>query len=123
VLVSSHVLHEVEALTQNIILLNRGRLVAAGNIRQIRELIDQHPHHIKLVSDNHRELASEVITWDDVVGLTVLNAESAIVVETHSPDAFYGRLPGFAVNRGLSIRAIYSDDDNLEAVFKYLVSK
>jgi ABC-2 type transport system ATP-binding protein len=123
VLVSSHVLHEVEALTQNIILLNRGRLVAAGNIRQIRELIDQHPHHIKLVSDNHRELASEVVTWDDVVGLTVLNAESAIVVETHSPDAFYGRLPGFAVSRGLSIRAIYSDDDNLEAVFKYLVSK
>ena len=50
VLVSSHVLHEVESLTPNIVLLNHGRLVAEGHIRQIRDLIDNHPHHIVLVS-------------------------------------------------------------------------
>src|SRR4029079_9895159 len=48
VLVSSHVLYEVQALTSNIVLLNRGRLVAHGNVRQIRDLIDKHPHHIKI---------------------------------------------------------------------------
>src|SRR5438874_6379146 len=57
VLVSSHVLHEVESLTPNIVLLNHGRLVAEGHIRQIRDLIDSHPHHIVLVSDAYRKLA------------------------------------------------------------------
>ena len=45
------------------------------------------------------------------------------MVETRSPDAFYGRLPALSLEDGLAIKAVYSDDDNLEAVFKYLVSK
>ena len=48
VLVSSHVLHEVQSLTPNIVLLIHGRLVAEGHVRQIRDLIDKHPHHIVL---------------------------------------------------------------------------
>src|SRR3954469_23163370 len=56
VLVSSHVLHEVQSLTPNIVLLNHGRLVAEGNIRQIRDLIDHHPHHIVLICDDFRRL-------------------------------------------------------------------
>src|SRR5262249_39435300 len=60
VVVSSHVLHEVQALTQNIVLLNRGRLVAEGNIRDIRDLIDKHPHRIVLVCADFRRLAAEL---------------------------------------------------------------
>jgi ABC-2 type transport system ATP-binding protein len=123
VLVSSHVLHEVHTLTPNIILLNRGRLVAEGQVRQIRDLIDKHPHHIVLVSDEFRKLAGHVLTWDDVEGVRVEARNQAIVVETHAPDAFYARLPELATTGGLAIREVYSDDDNLEAVFKYLVSK
>src|SRR5215831_6422410 len=59
VLVSSHVLHEVQALTPNIILLHRGRLVAEGHVRDIRDLIDKHPHRIVLVSDDYRALAEK----------------------------------------------------------------
>ena len=58
-LVSSHVLHEVQALTPNIILLNRGRLVAEGHVRQIRDLIDKHPHRIVLVCDDYRALGGQ----------------------------------------------------------------
>lgn len=123
VLVSSHVLHEVESLTPNIVLLNHGRLVAEGHVRQIRDLIDEHPHHIMLVCDEYRNLASRLLAWDDVEGVKVLPGESALLVETNSPDAFYGRLPALSLDDGLAIRAVYSDDDNLEAVFKYLVSK
>src|SRR5438034_1833393 len=54
VVVSSHVLHEVQSLTPNIILLNHGRLVAQGHIRQIRDLIDKHPHQIVLICDEYR---------------------------------------------------------------------
>jgi ABC-2 type transport system ATP-binding protein len=123
VLVSSHVLHEVQTLTPTIILLNRGRLVAEGHVRHIRDLIDKHPHHIVLVCDDYRMLAGHLLTWDDVEGVRVQARDKAIVVETHAPDAFYGRLPELAAAGGFDIKEVYSDDDNLEAVFKYLVSK
>jgi ABC-2 type transport system ATP-binding protein len=123
VLVSSHVLHEVQTLTPNIILLNRGRLIAEGHVRQIRDLIDKHPHHIVLVCDEYRKLAGHLLTWNDVEGVRVLNRDKGLVVETHAPDAFYGRLPELAATDGFEIKEVYSDDDNLEAVFKYLVSK
>ena len=76
VLVSSHVLHEVQSLTPNIVLLNHGRLVAEGHVREIRDLIDKHPHHIVLVCDEYRKLAGRVLAWDDVEGVRVLAGES-----------------------------------------------
>ncbi|HKB41680.1 MAG TPA: ABC transporter ATP-binding protein [Gemmataceae bacterium] len=123
VLVSSHVLHEVQALTPNIILLNRGRLVAEGHVRQIRDLIDKHPHHIVLVCDEYRRLAARLLAWEDVEGVRVAARDKGVIVETHAPDAFYGRLPELALEDGLAIKEVYSDDDNLDAVFKYLVNK
>jgi ABC-2 type transport system ATP-binding protein len=122
VLVSSHVLHEVQSITPNIVLLNRGRLVADGHVRQIRDLIDKHPHHIRLVCDDYRKLAARMVTWDDVEGVRVLPKDHALLVETRSPDTFYGRLPALSLENGLAIKSVYSDDDNLEAVFKYLVN-
>jgi ABC-2 type transport system ATP-binding protein len=123
VLVSSHVLHEVQALTPNIVLLHRGRLVAEGHVRHIRELIDKHPHRIVLVCDDNRGLAAKLVTCEDVDGVKVLGAERGLMVETRVPDAFYARLPQISLEDGTAIREVYSEDDNLEAVFKYLVSK
>jgi ABC-2 type transport system ATP-binding protein len=123
VIVSSHVLHEVSSLTPNIVVLHRGRLVAEGHVRQIRDLIDAHPHRIVLVCDDYRGLAAKVVTWDDVEGVKVMSDQKAVLVETRQPDAFYGRLPALASNGFAGIREVYSEDDNLEAVFKYLVSR
>ncbi len=122
VVVSSHVLYEVQALTPNIILLNRGRLLAQGHIRQIRDLMDQHPHHIVLVSNNCRALAAELFTHPDVDGIRLIPKDSSLVVETRLPDAFYARLPQLAVQGTWSIDEVYSQDDNLDAVFHYLVT-
>jgi ABC-2 type transport system ATP-binding protein len=122
ILVSSHVLYEVQSLTPNIVLLNRGRLVAEGHVRQIRDLIDKHPHHIRIVCDEYRRLAARMMAWDDVEGVRVLPEENGVLVETHSPDTFYGRLPALTLEDGMVIKSVYSDDDNLEAVFRYLVS-
>src|SRR5947199_768076 len=123
ILVSSHVLHEVRSLTPNIVLLHQGRLVAQGHVRQIRDLIDGHPHRIVLVCDDYRGLAAKVVAWEDVEGVKLLDRQSAVLVETRKPDLFYGRLPALATNGGAGIREVYSDDDSLEAVFKYLVSR
>ena len=56
-------------------------------------------------------------------GVKILEREKGLVVETRSPDTFYGRLPGLVVEAGVEIREVYSEDDSLEAVFKYLVNK
>ncbi len=53
----------------------------------------------------------------------MLASESGVMVETRSPDAFYSRLPALSLEDGMAIKAVYSDDDNLEAVFKYLVNR
>jgi ABC-2 type transport system ATP-binding protein len=123
VVVSSHVLHEVQSLTPNIILLNHGRLLAEGHVRQIRDLIDNHPHHIVLICDGCRKLAARVLGWADVEGVRVLSDDRGLIVETRSPDAFYRRLPTVSLEEGTAIREVYSDDDSLEAIFKYLVTK
>jgi ABC-2 type transport system ATP-binding protein len=123
VVVSSHVLHEVQSLTPNIILLNHGRLLAEGQVREIRDLIDKHPHHIVLICENCRRLAGRLVGWQDVEGIRVLAGDRGLMVETHSPDAFYGRLPQLSLEDGTAITEVYSDDDSLEAVFKYLVNK
>jgi ABC-2 type transport system ATP-binding protein len=123
VVVSSHVLHEVQAVTPNIILLNHGRLVAEGHVRQLRDLIDRYPHRIVLLCESYRNLAAKLVTFEDVEGLELLKKEKGLLVETHAPDAFYARLPEIALHDGCRITEVYSDDDNLEAVFKYLVNK
>jgi len=123
VLVSSHVLHEVQSLTPRIVLLNHGRLLAEGHVRQIRDLIDKHPHHIVLICDEYRRLASRVLEWPDVEGVRIMEKENGLMVETRDPDAFYGRLPELSLADGTAIKEVYSDDDNLEAVFRYLVNK
>jgi ABC-2 type transport system ATP-binding protein len=123
VVVSSHVLHEVQSLTQNIVLMNRGRLVAEGTIRDIRDLIDKHPHRIVLVCADFRRLAAELASWEDVEGLKIQPRERSVIAETWAPDAFYARLPELSLRDGTVIEEVYSEDDNLEAVFKYLVKK
>ena len=123
VLVSSHVLYEVQSLTANIVLLNRGRLVAEGNIRQIRDLIDTHPHHIVLVCDDYRRLASRMVARDDVEGIKMLAQEKGGWWKLVRADAFYSGASELALSDGLAIREVYSDDNSLEAVFKYLVNK
>jgi ABC-2 type transport system ATP-binding protein len=122
IILSSHVLHEVQGLTQQIVLMNRGRLVAEGNLRQIRDLIDKHPHRIVLASPTPRDLAAYLVQQPDVLGLTISDKNDLVTAETHKPDEFYGRLPALVRDRALAIREVYSDDDHLEAVCKYLTN-
>jgi ABC-2 type transport system ATP-binding protein len=118
VIVSSHVLHEIEQLTRRIVLVHRGRLVAAGDVETIRGLIDRHPHAVDLVTSRPRDLAAALAKEPSVVGIEV--SERSVRARTPSPDAFYARLPGLAVEAGLEIEEIGSPDDSLEAVFRYL---
>lgn len=120
VVVSSHILHEIEAMTSMILLINNGRILAEGNVHRIRELIDEHPHTVSIKTTDPRALARSLLAYDDVTGLKL--ASGAVVVETSSPDAFYARLTALAASdEGGTIEEITSPDDNLQAVFQYLV--
>ena len=120
VLVSSHILHEVESMTANILLVNNGRIVAEGNVHQIRELIDEHPHTVFVRAADPRRLAQHLMSQDEVLSVTF--EEGAVVIQTARPDVFYTRLTALAASGDAgAIDEITSPDDNLQAVFKYLV--
>ena len=120
IIVSSHILHEIEAMTSNILLINNGRILAEGNIHQIRELIDEHPHTVHIRAGDPRALARRFLADDDVLSLQF--EPGAVVVQTARPDAFYGRLTDLAASGELGVvEEVTSPDDNLAAVFKYLV--
>ena len=122
VLVSSHILHEIESMTANILLINQGRIVAEGNVHQIRDLIDEHPHTVYIKATDPRGLARRFLTRDDVISLRF--EADAVIVETAKPDDFYGRLTELvAAGECGSVEEVTSPDDNLQAVFKYLVKQ
>src|SRR5687767_4042649 len=122
VLVSSHILHEVESMTSNILLINNGRIVAEGNVHQIRDLIDEHPHTVFVRAEDPKRLARAILVEDGVISLRL--EQSAVIVETARPDAFYARLTDMAASGEAGvIDEITSPDDNLQAVFKYLVKQ
>ena len=120
VLVSSHILHEIEAMTSTILLINNGRILAEGNIHTIRDLIAEHPHKVKIRASDPRGMARGFLSHDDVISLQF--EDGAVVVETAKPDAFYGRLTEMAATGAMGeVYEVSSPDDNLQAVFEYLV--
>ena len=132
VIVSSHILHEIESMTNNILLINHGRILAEGKVHEIRELIDEHPHNVYISCDKPRLLSSLLINYEDVasVKLDVEDSgknnplpplERGIVIETVKPDDFYSRLPAIILENDIKVENIHSPDDNLQAVFQYLV--
>ena len=122
VLVSSHILHEIEAMTSNILLINNGRILAEGNVHQIRELIDEHPHTVSIRASEPRRLAREFLSHIDVLSMRF--EPNTVIVETGTPDEFYRRLTELVAqgDHGV-VEEVTSPDDNLHAVFEYLVKK
>lgn len=121
VVVSSHILHEVEEMTDTILLINHGRLLAEGNIYEIRRLIDTHPLQVTIRCDNVNILTAKLLEYDDVQSVNFDRERSQLTVETNRPDDFHLRLPRLALENKVKIHSLWSPDENLEAVFDYLV--
>jgi len=121
VIVSSHILHEVEAMTPTILLMHNGQVLAEGDVHQIRDLIDKHPHTIYIRCSAPRRLAEALVAFPDVESVR-FNAEGdGLTVESRKPDEFYQRLPELMIGHEVELDEITSPDDNLQAVFSYLV--
>jgi len=123
VLVSSHVLPEIEALTSRVVLVHQGKILAQGDVPYIRELIEAHPHQISVRSSDPRALGARFIGDRSIQKMTFGADGRTLIVETHKRDDFFGRLTGVVLEGGIEVEEISSPDDNLQAVFEYLVGK
>lgn len=121
VIVSSHILHEIEAMTQTIVLIHNGQILAEGDVHQIRSLIDKHPHNIFIRCAEPRRLAEALVGYPDVVSIRFHPDGGALTLESRKPDEFYERLPELLLREEIDLEEITSPDDNLQAVFQYLV--
>ena len=123
VIVSSHVLPEIEALTSNIILIHQGKIFARGDIHYIRDLIEAHPHMVAVKCADPRGLAAQLLKEDDVLKVHFGPDRRSLLVETTNRDRFFTGLLRRLVETGMEVEEITSPDDNLQAVFEYLVGK
>jgi ABC-2 type transport system ATP-binding protein len=118
VVVSSHVLYEIEALTSDILVIYRGQVLAEGNVYAIRQLIDRHPHRIRVECDQPHAVAASLAAEDHVARLSF--ERGAVVIETRDPDRCYDQIASAVLGAGLVVTALSSPDNNLGAVFEYL---
>jgi ABC-2 type transport system ATP-binding protein len=123
IVVSSHVLPEIEAMTKKIILIHQGKIFAQGDIHYIRDLIETHPHIISIKCSRPRDLVSKFIQHDFVLKVNFIPADDSLLVETNNRDKFFGILPSLFVEDDIEVFEITSPDDNLQAVFDYLIGK
>lgn len=119
VLVSSHILNEIERITEQIVILHRGRILALGNSHAIREMLDQHPHKIMINCEKPRELAKELMKIEQVTGMSFVDSES-LMIETKHLGEVHKQLPGIIVKSKQNVTGIDNIDDDLESILKYL---
>jgi len=127
VLVSSHVLHEIEAMTNGIVLLHHGQVLAEGTVPHIRDLLDKYARRIRLTTGPGgapgaapRALAKELLGHDGLISALSVE-ENALVVETLGPDRMCTLLQGLAADGRHNVLAVEPLDEDLASVFAYLV--
>ena len=121
VVVSSHILYEVEQMTTNILLLSKGRVQAQGDVYQIRGLIDKHPHKIAITSLKAREVGRALLGLPYVLSVKLDASDpTKVEIETSSPEIFYSQFPDLMMEHQFEIISFDSPDNNLESVFRYL---
>jgi ABC-2 type transport system ATP-binding protein len=121
VIVSSHVLNEVERMAERVIVLMHGRLAAAGGRHAIRDAMDDRPRHVLVRSDDGRRLAASLIGLESVAGVTVDTSRDGLVIQTlHARDLAMA-LPGLARESSIRLLEVRALDDSLESLFRELV--
>ena len=122
ILISSHILEEVEELAETVLLIVNGKLAASGGFRAIRAALNQRPYHVRVVSDKPRALAAGVVTLPSVDAVHV-DPDGALVVLSRNVLDLQLELPKLASTQGIRLLRVEPLDDSLESVFGYLVER
>jgi ABC-2 type transport system ATP-binding protein len=125
VLISSHVLDEVERFGSRILVIAQGRLAAIGDFRAIRDLMDDHPHRIRMRVDDPQRLAAALLGLDGIRSVEFEPATytqgPALVIETTKAGEFRRTIAARCVEAGVTVSQIQPLDDDLDSVFRYLI--
>ncbi|MFI5243040.1 MAG: ATP-binding cassette domain-containing protein, partial [Gemmatimonadales bacterium] len=122
VLISSHILEELNDLAASVLVMVAGRLAASGHFREIRKLMTNRPHTFTLKSTNDRKLAAELISEPSVQSVD-LAGNGGLAIRTSDRGLFTRALPRRARAAGISIHELLPTDESLESVFNYLVQR
>ena len=124
ILISSHILHDVQSLTDNIMLINNGKMLAYGDRHEIRKLMDNIPRPITIVplkKGNLRNLAKRILDKKWTKSTTIDEDNNELTVETDQYEEVYMELPRILQNEKISVQRIYSEDDSLDSLYEKLV--
>jgi ABC-2 type transport system ATP-binding protein len=120
IVLSSHILEEVEQLADTVLLIVNGKLAASGGFRAIRAALNQRPYHVRVLCDAPRRLAAAIVELDSVDAVHV-DPDGAVVVLSRNVLDLQVELPRLAQSHGIRLRRVEPLDDSLESVFGYLV--
>jgi len=128
VIVSSHILHEIQNLTRRMVMLHRGRMLAEGEIGEVRALIDRQPLTLRIASPEPRKIANVLVPLESLSSLEFGPRDDktglhAMTIRSGNPDTVFEALQNAVVETGVEIDSIEALDDNLDAIFRYLVEQ
>jgi ABC-2 type transport system ATP-binding protein len=120
VIISSHILHEVDAISDQVVMLSNGYVVAEGPIHSLRSEIREQPAQIFVRCDRPRELASEVLKSEQTMEVRIHNDGRGLLIKTLDADHFYLMLNHIALN-GIGIESVTPADDDVNSIYEYLI--
>jgi ABC-2 type transport system ATP-binding protein len=120
-IISSHILHEVDMMSDRVVLLNNGYVVAEGNIHGVRDEMEEHPMQILIRCDKPAKLAAQVFDKDHVVEARLHDDRRGLFVKTRDADRFYLLLNQVVAEGEINIETVAPVDDDLSAVYRYLI--
>jgi|TARA_B100000809_G_C15074132_1_gene507169 ABC-2 type transport system ATP-binding protein len=124
IMISSHVLHDIENLTDQIILINNGKMLASGNRHEIRNLMNNIPRQIHVTpikNTNLRKLAKRMLDESWVISTIIDKENDELIIETDSAETFYLELPKIIKKEKIGVKRINSEDDSLDSLYTKLV--
>jgi ABC-2 type transport system ATP-binding protein len=121
VIVSSHILHEVDKISDQVILLSHGYVVAEGQIQGVRSEVKEQPMQILVRCDRPHELAARLFTQDHVVEAKLAGDGRNLLLRTRDADSFYLLLNRVILDSGLDVESVAPADDDVNSVYQYLI--
>jgi ABC-2 type transport system ATP-binding protein len=123
VVLSSHILHEVDLLSDRVILVHHGYVVAEGKIAGVRDEIEEHPAQVLVRCDRPSFVASRIFELDSAVEIKIHEDKGGLLVHTRDADKFYLLLNRLVLEHDLTLEAVAPADEDVQAVYKYLIER
>ena len=121
IVLSSHILHEVDLVSDRVVILSQGYVVAEGSIQSVRREIVEHPIQVLVRCDRPSLLASRIFEQDHVVEAKIVEDRRGLLVHTRDADRFYLLLNRIVVDSGIRVESVAPADEDVQAVYQYLV--